>query len=37
MRTDVYKSAEAFKTFLDTLREAAETYLGAERGLVKER
>jgi hypothetical protein len=35
MRTDVYKSAEAFKTFLDTLREAAETYLGAERGLVK--
>jgi hypothetical protein len=36
MTRQVYKSAEAFNTLLDTLREATETYLGPERGLVKE-
>jgi len=30
------QSTKAFDTLLDTLREATETYLGPERGLVKE-
>jgi hypothetical protein len=36
MGTQVYRSAEAFATLLDTLREASETYLGPERGLAQE-